>query len=99
MAWSHLLTLSPRWLRAIWKSGYKEVKASVHPAAQGMRWLSPLSPSHARGGGNAGFKWLVHKELFEKLEIFRNTLTVLRAEIAAKYGAPVYLKEQIQPKG
>ena len=28
-------SLSPGWLRAIWKSDYKEVKVSVHPTPQG----------------------------------------------------------------
>ena len=35
MVQSCLLTHSLWWLRAVWKSDYKEVKASIHPTPQG----------------------------------------------------------------
>ena len=51
MAQSRPLTPFPRRLRAIWKSGYEEVKASVHSApretwADEYEVLSPLSPDY-----------------------------------------------------
>ena len=61
MAWSHLLTSSPRWLRAVWKSGYKEVKASVHPApretqAGEYEVIVPAFPWPCLGWGQWGFQ-------------------------------------------
>ena len=66
MAQSHLLTPSPVRLQVIWKSGYKEVKGSAHPApmetqAGEYEVIILASPWHAQAGVEGeGFKWLVH---------------------------------------
>ena len=55
-AWTRPLTPFPGRLRAIWKSDYEEVEASVHKLVNRGDW--PRFPSGIPGVG--GFKWLVH---------------------------------------
>ena len=64
--WLKVITPSPGRLQVIWKSGYKEVKGSAHPApvetqAGEYEVIILASPWHAQAGVEGeGFKWLVH---------------------------------------
>ena len=67
---SRQLTPSPGWLRAVWKSGYEEVKASVHPTTQGNTswWIwgdYPCFPLAIPGVGVTAFSLQTKQEFFK----------------------------------